>query len=589
MGRPKRMFTCDAETDPFLHGRIPFPFIWGLYDGKRFATFDKTEDFVHAVYNLDIILYAHNGGKFDFMYLLPFIHQTKAQIINGRIVSMFLGRCELRDSFSIIPEPLRNFGDKREIDYSHLELAVRDQYKEEIHEYLYYDCKILYDACKAYRLMAGTKKTIASNALAYSKKLGIDPGKTNSHFDKNFRHFYYGGRTECFAPGTHHNIKILDIHSAYPFAMSHNHANARTLDDFDRGERLEDLSTEQIQRAFIKIECFSHGAFPKRISGPNGGLSFPHEYDEYSITGWEYLVAKEFGLFDHEKIISVRTCQKTINFSDYVEHWYAKKAATNKKTDPINYTIAKIMMNSLYGKLAQNICKYYDYKIEQGGTAICEFEPSLDPAICKLCGLGDKDHGWELATEFGHHEIHRRSSLYKYKLKYGQEWEARSLFNNVATGASVTGFTRAHLLRAICTVGMENIIYCDTDSIICKNNTDISGLCVGEGLGEWEIEDQCAPIGHFAGKKLYGIRTSQFDKAGKPVFKIASKGSKLDYDKLERIVVGDTVQWKSPAPSFSVTSGKTPLFEQASISDYEQFDNSKLFVVRNIRRTAQVG
>lgn len=587
MARPKRMFTCDAETDPFLHGRIPFPFIWGLYDGKRFNTFEKTEDFVNVVSPMDIILYAHNGGKFDFMYLLPFIRSTKAQIINGRIVSMFLGNCELRDSFSIIPEPLRNFGDKREIDYQHLESNVRDQYKEEIHEYLFYDCKILYDACSAYRKAAGTKKTIASNALAYSKKLGINPGKTNARFDKKYRKFYYGGRTELFGHArTERNIKILDIHSAYPFAMSHDHA---TGSEFTRGDDLSNLTKEEIQRSFIKIECMSHGAFPKRISGPEGGLCFPHEYDEYSVTGWEYLVAKEFGLFDHEKIISVRTTDQTINFRDYVEHWYAKKSAIKKSDDPINYTIAKIMMNSLYGKLAQNICKYYDYQIFPGGTPICEdFELDLDePMVCTKCGKKDSEHGWELATEFGQHEIHRRSSLYKYKLKFGVEWEARSLFNNVATGASITGFTRAHLLRAMCMVGRENVIYCDTDSIICTSGTDISKIPVSERLGDWEIEDDCAPIGHFAGKKLYGIRTSKFDKAGKPIFKIASKGSKLDYDKLERIAAGETIEWKNQAPSFSVTSGKTPLFDQQNIADYQQFDNSKLFVVRKIRQTAK--
>jgi hypothetical protein len=600
MARPKRIFACDAETDPFLHGRIPYPFIWGLYDGKRFYTFDRTEDFVNAVSGLDIILYAHNGGKFDFLYLIPFIRQTKAQIINGRIVSMFLGKCELRDSFSIIPEPLRNFGDKREIDYSKLEMSVRHLYKEEINEYLFYDCKILFDACKAYRLIAGTKKTIASNAMAYSKKLGIDPGKTNARFDRKYRSFYYGGRTECFLPGTHHNIKILDIHSAYPFAMSHDHANPRGFDDIIRGDRLEHLSTEQIQKAFIKLECFSNGAFPVRVVGPGGGISFPVGHSRevckpdvlgnkyFSVTGWEYLVAKEFNLISDEKIVSVHTTERTINFRDYVNHWYSRKAATNKKLDPINYTIFKILLNSLYGKLSQNVTRYYDYKIVPGGSKICEdFTPSNgDAFICKLCSEKDSEHGWELGPEFGNHEIHRRSALYKYKLRYGAEWEARSLFNNVATGASITGFTRAHLLRAMCIVGRDKVIYCDTDSIICKPETDISKLDFSNKLGDWELEDEKAPIGHFAGKKLYGIRTSQTDNEGKPVYKIASKGSKLDYDKLERIVKGETIEWKSQAPSFSAASGKMPDFNRDSETGNNDFDVSKLFVIRNIRKTA---
>ena len=216
---------------------VPFPFIWGLYDGSTFRTFPDTATFVSYVRNMDIILFAHNGGKFDFMYLLPHIGETKAQIINGRIVSMYLDNCELRDSFSIIPEPLRNFGDKREIDYTKLEASVRDNHINEITEYLFYDCKILYDACSAYMDQAGRKKTIASNALAFAKKRGIDPGKTNHRFDQKYRRFYYGGRTECLIPGTHKNIKILDIHSAYPFAMVHDHA---TGSEFERGNNIKE-------------------------------------------------------------------------------------------------------------------------------------------------------------------------------------------------------------------------------------------------------------------------------------------------------------------------------------------------------------
>ena len=577
--------TCDAETDPFLHGRIPYPFIWGLYDGKKFSTFDKTEKFVNVVRELDIILYAHNGGKFDFMYLLPFVRETKAQIINGRIVSMFLGRCELRDSFSIIPEPLRNFGDKREIDYTKLENAVRSQHMEEITEYLFYDCKILYDACRTYRIAAGTKKTIASNALAYSKKLGIDPGKTNARFDTKYRNFYYGGRTECFFPGTHRNFKIFDIHSAYPFAMCHDHA---TGNDFTRTTDITSLTDEQLCRSFIKIECEADGCFPKRVKGADGGLLFPQEYDEYNVTGWEYIIARDYGLFKNAKILSIRYTENTINFNEYVQHWYAKKSAIKKEDDPINYTISKIMMNSLYGKLSQNITRYFDYKIVPGGTPICEFESSIkDATICSLCGLKDMHHGWTLATEFGNHEIHRRNSLFKYKLKYGAEWEARSLYNNVATGASVTGFTRAHLLRAMCMVGRHNVIYCDTDSLVVKNGADVSGIPLSPALGDWELEDACAPVGHFAGKKLYGIKLSSIDaKTGTNKVKIASKGSKLDYEQLEKIVAGETVEWQSAAPSFSITSGRAPMFNLENEPEL-CIDNSKLFVTRKIRSTAK--
>lgn len=541
MARPKKICAIDAETDPFLSGRIPKPFIWGMYDGKNYLTFDNTKDLVEYLAPKRIIAYAHNGGKFDFMFLLPFIGETKCQIINGRIVSMFIGLCEFRDSFAIIPEPLRKFGAKKEIDYDKLETAVRHLHMPEIREYLYYDCKILFDAVSQYRNIAGTRTTIASNALSFARKLGIDVGKTNHTFDREMRNYYYGGRCECFQGGTHKNIKLIDIHSAYPAGMVQHHATGG--DRFIQSD-LRDMSREDIERSFIKLECMSYGAFPKRIHGADGGLSFPHEYDLYYVTGWEYLAAKELGLFDNENLLSVTRFEKTITFKDYVTHWFEYKARHDKNIDPVNYTIGKIMMNSLYGKLAQNPAKYYDYKILPAGTPV------------------DHDNGWLLHTEYDGHEIHRRESLWKWKFEMGVQWETKTLYKNVATGASITGYVRAVLLRAIHQIGKEHVIYCDTDGLVLSEKADTSKIDIGNLIGQWGVDDAKAPIGHFAGKKLYAVLQSDGKK------KIASKGSKLDFDQLERIVNGETIQWSNPAPSFKI-------------------DGSANFVVRNIRATAK--
>lgn len=539
MSTIKKIMTCDCETDPFLHMRVPQPFLWGLYDGKNYTTFDNTRDIVEAVKDKNIILYAHNGGKFDFIYFLPYITETKAQVINGRIISMFLGRCELRDSLAAVPVSMKEI-QKEDIEMWKLEANVRDQHKEEILFRNRTDCIYLYNLMIEYRKNAGTRKTIASNALSFAKKQGIDTGKTNFRFDEKYRKFFFGGRTEVFRAGSHENISIIDIHSAYPFAMMHDHP---TSAEFTRLGSLDGLTTEEVQRSLIVIECTSHGAFPIRVSGPKGGLIFPHEYNEFYITGWEYLVAKEFGLIENEKILSVRHTPNKINFKPYVEHWYNHKITHPKKIDPINYTIGKIMMNSLYGKLAQNPARYYDYKIVPAGREI------------------DSDHGWSICNEYQDHEIHRRESLWKYKYELGVQWEAKPIFYNVATAASITGFTRAHLLRAIHTIGADHVIYCDTDSIICDVTSDIHRLPLTEAIGDWDIEDQNCPIGHFAGKKLYGVKLSTGEN------KIASKGSKLSFDDLTKIINGETVTWKSPAPSFKI-------------------DGSASFVVRNIRSTA---
>lgn len=550
------------------------PFIWGFYDGRDFLTFSTTAEFVEFVFDKNIIIYAHNGGKFDFLYFVPFLKETRANIINGRIVSMMLGNCELRDSFAAVPQALKTI-QKKEIEYWKLESNVRAAHMPEIVEYLRHDCLYLFNLMEAYRKRAGSQKTIASNALAYARKLGCDPGKTNHRFDENFRRFYFGGRTECLLAGTHNDITVLDIHSAYPFAMTHDHATGETT-DFARRDDLGVLTREEIQRSFITLECEARGCFPLRTKGP-GGLMFPHEYNEFHITGWEYIAAKDLGLISHEKIRRVSYSKKKMNFKPYVMDWFQYKLDNSgvneagEKTNPIEYTIGKIMMNSLYGKLAQNPAKYHDYKIMPGGSKICR-APEIDTKNkCRLCGERDIDHGWCLATEFDNIEIHSRESLWKWRYQYGVEWQGKKIYKNVATGASVTGFCRAYLLRAMHAVGIDNVIYVDTDSLICRPGAAIENLKISEALGDWGVEDASAPVGHFAGKKMYAIQTSK----GKP--KIASKGARLTFADIEKLVKGETIRWEKPAPSFSILSGRIPS---------NSVDTDRMFVVREIRATA---
>lgn len=594
----KKVYAGDCETDPFQSGRIPRPFLWGLTDGKTFWHFNTTEEFVNFIRDRTIIVYMHNGGKFDFMYLLHYVKETKAQIINGRIVSMFLGKCELRDSYAAVPEALGNIR-KDKIQYWKMEVEHRETYKTEILDYLRGDCTYLWNLITVYRGIAGTKATVASNALAFSRKLGIKTGKTNWRFDSQMRRYYYGGRTECFQPGTHKNIQILDIHSCYPYAMLHNHA---TGSDFHWKDDLKGMTDDEISRSFITLECTSNGAFPKRRKEKRdsdgalvaeGGLFFPHEYNVFHVTGWEYLVAKEFSLISNVKIQSVGYTHDTVNFTPYVTHWYnyknahSGKDANGDRISPYEYTTGKYMMNSLYGKMSQNPARYFDYKICQAGTPL------------------DEENGWQLGPEFEGHEIHQRPSLWKYKYQLGVEWKAKAIYNNVATGASITGFARAHLLRAIHTVGVDHIIYCDTDSLFVRPGGNISSLPQTDALGDWELEEASAPIGHFAGKKLYGVALSKVCKAFDPndmdpqrrcntchvnethhgghyKKKIASKGSKLFFDDLERIIHGETIRWESPAPSFSMRSGHIPRHSQTE----NQVDKDRLFVKRNIRATS---
>lgn len=577
---PKKITTCDCETDPFLHNRNPMPFLWGFYDGLDFITFDTTEEFVAHVRDKEIIIYAHNGGKFDFMYLLPYlVHdgvQVKAQIINGRIVSMPLGRATLIDSFAAVPQALGSIK-KDEIEYWKLEANVRKQHHPEIVDYLRGDCIYLYELMDAYRNSAGKKKTIASNALTFAKKLGINPGTTNHRFDANYRQFYYGGRTQCFQKGTHTDIRVIDLKSSYPRAMMETHATGEFM---HRLGSLEGLTRDEIQRCFIVLKCHSIGAFPTREHTAQG-LNFPDSFGTFNVTGWEYIAAHELGLISNVEILSVRSPDQTITFKDYVKHWFEYKEAHSAKADgklidPINYTIGKIMMNSLYGKLAQNPERYHDYKIEPIGSALPCKQPMLNSKrVCRVCGFEEMDHGWLLYTTYEGKEFHHRPSLWKYQYRYGIEWESKPLYKNVATGASITGYARASLLRGIHAIGPENVIYCDTDSLVLKRDVDMSALDLSGRIGSWSVEVDHAPVGHFAGKKLYALDLANGkpctcnDLMGCKRHKVVTKGGKLTFAGMKNIAADPNAYetYNAPAPSFSIARGTH-------------------FIVRKIRATA---
>ena len=72
----KPIWVADCETDPFKYGDVPEPFIWGIFDGVNYweflgtglyhtCTVDDIARVVDFLRDKEIILYAHNGGKFD--------------------------------------------------------------------------------------------------------------------------------------------------------------------------------------------------------------------------------------------------------------------------------------------------------------------------------------------------------------------------------------------------------------------------------------------------------------------------------------------------------------------------------------------
>lgn len=529
----KKIGVIDFETDPFLFERAPKPFVVELYFGS-----DDPDNVVfwgprcakqiseHLLNLDDCLIYAHNGGKFDFHFLLRYMSAGEIKIINGRIAQVFMGACELRDSFLIIPFALDKYK-KTKIDYGMFEADVRNTKanKAAILNYLHDDCVYTRELIIGFRKHTKGALTVGSAAFASMRKLDIPLEKQSEWHDVRMRPYFFGGRVQVFVPGViKEPVHILDINSAYPYAMMAEHAHG--------GGYLETTNGKIRDQSFVRLNAVSTGVFPfrnqktKRLEFPDDGV-----VREFLTTGWEFNMARKCKLLSHYVILSVLTPQKTINFKKFVEHHINERNKAKLIKDTINDLAHKTMANSGYGKLAINPRDFEDYEL----AAVGDNAPQLR-------GFKFED---DLTDEL---------ALWAKPAYDGDG------FYDVATAASITGYVRAMLMQKIFKERKlgNTVYYCDTDCVM------VSGLhnaTPNTKLGAWKYEGR-ADRGAFAGKKLYALKGEFGDK----IEKKASKGANLTYSEILSIARGKTVVWKNRAPNFKLgTSVENPNFVERSI------------------------
>lgn len=508
----RKIAVIDSETDPFKYGRMPKPFLWGFYDGEQYIEFNTTEAMADFLKDREIIVYAHNGGKYDYHFLLPYMEgRTKIMLINSRLAKWKLGKCELRDSYNILPVPLSKLN-KDEFDYSKMEAAVRNEHMDEIRKYLRNDCIYLYDAVIDFISRFGLHLTQATAALRQWEAMGNKSPKTSGAYYESVKDWYFGGRVTPFQHGViDGEFDIIDINSAYPRAMIEQHPwgldrrISRTVKD------------SEISKAFLEVECYAEGCFPQRQEDKS--LDFPHAFGRYFITGHEFKAALETRSITRVKIIHAMIWQDTINFKEYVTHFYEMKLEAKRKKDKAGELFAKLLLNSFYGKFGANPAKYMEYIID--------------------------DYGSETPKGYSPDAVYGQKQFYCKPLD-----EINQRYYNVAVAASITGWVRAELWKSLQAV--TDPLYCDTDSIICRSK---GNLLIGDKLGEWKLEGEADRVA-IAGKKLYACRlTPKWRTAENKGWKTACKGVRLTPAEIVSVARGKTVTYYSDAPTFSFLRG----------------------------------
>lgn len=558
----RKIAVLDFETDPFdCATQLEIaPFTCDIYSPELGHNIFWSEDaeqllaqittFLETVENPHTI-YAHNGGKFDWQFFGKYL--KGAQLTRGRaIMSAKLGIHTCRDSMHIIPAALSAV-QKDVFDYTKLYKASRGKYRDEIIEYMKNDCIYLYENVKTFIDEHGLVVSIGQAAMAAFRKV-IKVDRTTEKFDEKFRTYYYGGRVECLQGSGHFvgDYKLYDVNSMYPAVMAETkHPTSTMFTHRTRGKPNEDTF-------FLTIECDNDCALVGRTD--TGKLTTTIKRGIFYTTIHEYNVALKWGKISNVRIIEMYDFHRSRDFSAFILPLYDEREQIKIRLklhpecieDVRRSLFLKLLMNNCYGKFAQNPRKFMAVYC----TPAEEYPPE-DTDEFKLDGIG-------IWGDCGDGRVKPKLCGIDYWL-----WERPNPgkhFNNVAVAASITGAARAKLLDAICQA--VDPIYCDTDSLICK---ELIGVALDDSkLGAWGLEQEFTEV-LIGGKKLYACR--QVIDGALKVEKIRHKGishkNGLTWGEMSSIVIDGEIIQKT---NFAPTLGR---------------DGSQVYITRHIRRTEE--
>ena len=445
----------------------------------------------------DGIYYAHNGSRYDFLFFLDYFGANNVKfscifIHNAPVKITFRYNdksYEFRDSISILPSSLKKLTHSFNVAHKKLELDYSIGIKDaNFNQYFENDLLGLYEVLSECNLT--DKLTIASNCMAiYTKKFytGKYPKMSRNDFntDNFFRRSYYGGRVELIKRyGI--NLNYYDVNSLYPYVMKEFEYPLPIKNNYEFSDK---LYNDKLGIYYAKITApdINIPLLPYRF---NKKLLFPIGNFEGVYTSNELLKAQKLG-YKISELSGFVFKETDFIFKDYVDYYYAiKKDSAGSKKE-----IAKLMLNSLYGKFGQRRI-YTDMQ---------------------LININSIKNNVLYSSVVGSLILEQIKKYNKY-----------SNFLHSEIAAMITANARLHLYSFIEKCGSDSVYYYDTDSLI-TNKTLKTSLELGDMKQENEIKEF---IG--LGAKLYAYTNSK----GEIV--MHSKGFRdLTYSAFESAIQGD--------------------------------------------------
>lgn len=356
------------------------------------------------------------------------------------------GSLTLLDNLNLFPGKLANYGEKFNlpkliIDFDNTTIKALIKYCER-------DVDIIMRLWRKWCMFLDThnlgnfKCTLAATAFnAYRTK--YLKHKIYIHNDEQAliqeRKSYRGGRTEAFYKGALDNqdYYYLDINSMYPYVMQNN--------EYPRG-LAGNITNPSVNYLENRLKFYSviidttlntdKNPYPYKV---NGFTAYPTGRFRTTLTTPEIMYALKN---DHiVKIHSLYWYTRAPLFNQYVKELYQLKTEYQKENNAEFRNIAKMLLNTLYGKWGQ-----------------MGFEQNL-------LGTNTDEN---ISVEYGYDMI--RKERYIINTINGQSFitykTGESRYSFPAIASHVTAYGRMMLYDLITRAGQMNCFYCDTDSVI---------------------------------------------------------------------------------------------------------------------------
>jgi len=496
------MVTLDIEGFRDYQQKRIEPYLLGLYDGETFTYYKGSfciRDFINKELtkkNRGTTYYVHYGSIFDFNLLLEELNKKEyriypisqgSKIIKMKITDSGDRNWYVQDTSSLLSFGLDALTKAFDVQHKKIEIIKKDNnydhnlymlYKkkpDQVLEYLKHDCMGLYEVLSSFKniienLNGKMGLTIASTAMrsfknGYCKDF---PKMEYRSINDEMRQAYFGGRTEIFRMHAKELIDdyyyYYDINSLYPYVMMHNEFPCSRPTIMRYPSKQDIFENVGITKAKITIPGSEYlPCIPSKIkSGYNKKLMFTVGiscgYLDNSILKMGY----EQG-YTIEPIKSFFFRSSDL-FSDYVKTFYDIKK--RQKNGTPMYLIAKLLLNSLYGKFGQR----------QDSEMVIK-DPFPNKKKYAFKDYVDFQTGW---------------------VRVSQEGKGKHYLPHIAI--HVTALAQLELYKTMKEIYDKgyHLYYCDTDSI----TTDYRNLPVSDRIGDWKLEKRLLS-GEFILPKTY--------------------------------------------------------------------------------------